>query len=157
MTEKYNKGKMPRTDFKYEEFESNILGTFYKSLKSLKNGDEEDRKNFEYINNVLEEIAEKYNVQTPENAANNPRTNEEWAQPTKNGIGRLLASLTFVGVRSYGNWAGEYMNRLGIKLLEIFDKYGVKSKFEKDENGKIISAEIIDRKKDTINLETLMN
>jgi hypothetical protein len=77
-----NAGAMPRTDFRYEEFEG-MLGSYYLSLLPLKDSSvAEDNVVFKKTVAILDGFAERYGVQKPEQAVAAPRaTEEEWGQP----------------------------------------------------------------------------
>ncbi len=67
-----NSGEMPRTDFHYEEFEG-LLSNYYLGLLPLKEGEPQDRSDFESITGILNGFAERHGVQTPEEAVAHPR------------------------------------------------------------------------------------
>ena len=74
----YNTGCMPRTDFKYEEFEG-LLGNFHLSLLPLRDSAKpEDQRDYQNAMKVLNWFAQRYGVQSPEEAVRNPRARESW-------------------------------------------------------------------------------
>ena len=74
----YNTGCMPRTDFRYEEFEG-LLGSFYLSLLPLRNSpNTEDHRDYHKAMGVLTGFAQRYRIQSPEDAVQNPRARESW-------------------------------------------------------------------------------
>src|SRR3989344_5455679 len=82
MTEQaLNTGEMPNTDFRYEEFEG-LLGSYYSTMLPLKDGSEQARADLEAITGILGGLAQRHNVQKPEQAVTKPRpTLHEWGQP----------------------------------------------------------------------------
>ncbi len=73
-------GPMPNTDSRYEELEG-LLGTYYLTLLPLRDGSEEDRVFFEQACETLKGFAERHDLQMPEDAVQQPRSRESWAQP----------------------------------------------------------------------------
>jgi hypothetical protein len=75
---KFNTGEMPNTHFMYEEFEG-FLGNCYLSLSPLRDGDKQDKADFQIANQALNNLAKSQNVQMPEVAVMQPR--KRWIQP----------------------------------------------------------------------------
>jgi len=66
--EVYNEGKMPNTDFTYEEFEG-LLANCYLSFTDKR----VSREDFKKATEILKGFAERKKVQPPENTLENPR------------------------------------------------------------------------------------
>ena len=74
----YKTGCMPNTDFRYEEFEG-LLGSFQMSLLPLRGSRRpEDQRDYQRAMEILNGFAQRYEVQSPEDAARNPRAREAW-------------------------------------------------------------------------------
>ena len=77
----FRTGCMPNTDFRYEEFEG-LLASYALTLKPLKTTEKpEDLKDYNRAMEILNEFAQRYGIQPPEQAIKNPRTDKEWAKP----------------------------------------------------------------------------
>lgn len=133
-----NSGTMPRTDYRYEEFEG-YLGSFYITLLPLKDSmNDQDRVDFETAVQILNRFAERHGVQSPVDAVQHPRpTREDWGQPRPfvSCWTTLDAMASFWRAFSVGEnpktTDGQERKRLGQLLLGILYRHHVISaKFE---------------------------
>lgn len=132
MTEQsLNTGEMPNTDFRYEEFEG-LLGSYYATMRPLKEGSEQDRADFEAITGILGGFAQRHNVQKPEQAIVQPRpTLHEWGQPE--AFDTCFSIIDQMGSfwRDFGVGAKpgtvdmEERLKLGRLLLRVLHRHGV--------------------------------
>lgn len=79
-TPKFATGRMPNTDFRYEELEG-LLACYYLTYQSMKTMPEVNL--FNDMVDILTSLAKYHNIQPPAEAAENPRATEEWAKPKK--------------------------------------------------------------------------
>lgn len=75
-------GQMPRTDFRYEEFEG-LLASYYLTFLPLKGKRGRSTRDFEKLAKILNSFARRYCVQKPADAIAHPRETEAWARPNK--------------------------------------------------------------------------
>ncbi|MCR4323225.1 MAG: hypothetical protein NUV61_04025 [Candidatus Azambacteria bacterium] len=75
---------MPRTDFRYEEFEG-LLASYYLTFLPLRKGGVQDAKDFIKLVRILNGFATRYCVQKPIDAIAHPRKTEIWAVPQNIG------------------------------------------------------------------------
>lgn len=77
----FSTGYMPHTDFRYEEFEG-LLGSYYLTYRHLEvSGNSEKVAAFEKLEAILKSFAVRYTIQTPLDAAKNPRAKNDWGKP----------------------------------------------------------------------------
>lgn len=95
---RYNTGCMPNTDFRYEEFEG-LLGSFYLTLRPFSESKVAGNKDdFVIALKSLNELAERYGIQKPEDAVKSPRsTQHEWGK--SHAFGSM--SMTLDAFRSF--------------------------------------------------------
>jgi hypothetical protein len=129
---------MPRTDFRYEEFEG-LLGSYYLTLLPLRNSqDLEDQKDFETALSILNGFAERHDIQKPEDAVAHPReTEQEWGKPKAfascfSTIDMLSSFWRDFGVVDSSNTVeNEEYRKFGCLLLRVFDRRKIiQAKFE---------------------------
>lgn len=127
----FRTGEMPNTDFKYEEFEG-FLASYYLSLLPLKDGDEQDKADFQSVVNALTALAQSQGVQTPEIASTQPRpTTEPWGQPEAYPTPSMLLDSFRAFYSDFGVGMepqtpdGEQRIKLGQVILGVLDRHGV--------------------------------
>lgn len=143
----YNTGCMPRTDYRYEEFEG-LLGSFHLSLLPLKDSTKpEDQRDYQKAMEVLNGFSQKYGVQSPEEAVKNPRAEEDWgnASVKTNGATIILMG-SFWRDFGLGGKPGdkdqEEQCKLGRTILSVFERYGIAQVGYMEYNGEKVPAEL---------------
>ncbi|MEK6899953.1 MAG: hypothetical protein AABX05_02400 [Nanoarchaeota archaeon] len=127
---KYNTGCMPNTDFRYEEFEG-LLGSFHLSLFPLRDSAKpEDQRDYQKVMEILNGFAQRYGVQSPEEAAKNPRARKYWgnAHVMKNWstLDMMASFWKDFGVGAEpGTEDHREQYELRITILLVFDRYGI--------------------------------
>lgn len=125
-----NSGEMPRTDFRYEEFER-LLGSYHATMLPLRDGEPQDQADFEAVSEILKGFADRHQVQKPEEAIAQPRTTQKaWGQPAEMScfsVVDLIGSFSNdfgVGVEP-GTVDREERMKLGRLVLGVLHRHGV--------------------------------
>lgn len=150
-----NSGEMPHTDFHYEEFEG-LLGSYYLTMRPLRNGPRQDQTDFGIITGILNGFARRHGVRMPKEAVVRPRpTKEEWGQPAI--INSCFSIVDLMGSfwRDFGVGGQpgtvdeEERRRLGRLMLGVLHRYGVIEAGFEEINGKQTPVRILreDREK----------
>jgi hypothetical protein len=160
----YNTGCMPRTDFRYEEFEG-LLGSFHLSLLPLKDSEKpEDQRDYQKAMEVLNGFAQRYGVQSPEEAVNNPRARESWGNAS---VMTNWSTLDMMGSfwRDFGVGAEpgtedqKERYELGRTILRVFDRYGIAQVGYEEHQGERLPVKVEnwDREKSSKTLVDVLN
>jgi len=128
----YNTGCMPNTDFRYEEFEG-LLGSFHLSLSPLKDSARpEDQRDYQRAMKILNGFAQRYGVQSPEEATRNPRARESWGNASAMSNFSTLDMMgsfwrDFVVGADPKTEDGQERYELGRLILGVYDRHGIAS------------------------------
>ena len=140
---KYNVDCMPNTDFKYEEFEG-LLGSFYLSLAPLRvSSKPKDQRDYQKAMKILNGFAQRYGVQSPEDAVKNPRARESWGNASVMSNWSTLDMMSSFW-RDFGVGAdtktedSHEIDELGRLILGVYDRHGIaRVNYEKHQGKKV--------------------
>ena len=144
----YKTGRMPNTDFRYEEFEG-LLGGVYLSLRPLATSSSEaDRHDYARAKEILDDFAKRYEVQLPEDAAANHRAPEEWGNARTYTLTSLLGCLSSFW-RDFGiagdpkTFDGQRHTELGRLILQLYERHGIVQLAYGEYQGKRVPTHIV--------------
>ncbi len=145
----YKTGLMPHTDFSYEEFEG-LLGSFHLSLLPLKESKKpEDQRDYQKAMQVLNSFAQRYGVQSPEDAVKNPRARESWGNASVLSNWSLLDMMGSFW-RDFGVGAEpktlDQQERFELErtVLRVYDRYGIAQIGYEEHQGERIPVKVND-------------
>ena len=144
----YRLGEMPRTDFRYEEFEG-LLGSFQLSLRPLQRRRLEDRAAYDRVMEILGGFAERYGVQSQWLATINQRAQASWGNAS---VISTWSTLDMMGSfwRDFGVGAdpqtrdGQERYELGRLILGVYDRHGIARVGYEEIDGRQVPVKVED-------------